>query len=77
MQRLRVQSPKLIIHVWRTQYSTCDLNTVSRLQPVSLLHFKFCTLLKGGGVQAGPDLAMWGPRAPSDEGAHQGQKKDA
>ena len=28
VQRLRVQSPKLIIHVWRTQYSACDLNTV-------------------------------------------------
>ena len=41
VQRLRVQSPMLIIHVWRTQYNACDLNTVSRLQLVTLLHFNF------------------------------------
>ena len=45
------ESPKLIIHMWRTQYSACDLNTVSRLQLVSLLYFKFRTLFQGGVVQ--------------------------
>ena len=45
------ESPKLIIHVWRTLYSACDLNTGSHLQLVRLLYFKFRTLLKWGEVQ--------------------------
>ena len=47
------ESPKLIIHEWRTLYSACDLNIGSRLLFVRSLYFKFRTLLKGGGGQGG------------------------
>ena len=57
------ESPKSKVnytYMWRTQYSACDLNTVSRLQLVSLLYFKFRTLFQGGGagVDCGSEILL-------------------